>query len=186
MGIINFKGEWVLKPTFEIILPQYNRDDKNPLYRAVKDIKWGFINHNGKWVIPDNFENLNDFSDGLAGAKQGGKWGYIDKSGAWKIKPEYDDVWDFDENFAKVEKDGKWGFIDRQGTFVKTLSANNEELSVHFLNEMGKERIIVDEKDGKFGFTDENDGWVIAPEFDDFSYFSDGYAAVKKIINGDL
>ncbi len=38
---------------------------------------YGFINKQGEWVIPPQFEEARSFSDGMAAVKVNGKWGFI-------------------------------------------------------------------------------------------------------------
>ena len=43
--------------------------------------KWGFVNTQGKEVIPLKYDNAGFFSEGLAIVKLNGKIGYVDKEG---------------------------------------------------------------------------------------------------------
>ena len=49
------------------------------LFRACEtaDGLWGFADAEGKWVIQPQFEEVNQFNEGLAPVKKDGKWGYI-------------------------------------------------------------------------------------------------------------
>jgi uncharacterized protein (UPF0248 family) len=67
-----------------------------------KNDKYGFVDENENTVIPHIFDDLEDFSDGLAAAKKNGKWGFINNSGDWIIKPQYLDVENFKHGMAKV------------------------------------------------------------------------------------
>lgn len=59
--------------------------------------KGGYLNTKGEWAIKPQFDDLRDFSDGLAAVNlganclMGGKWGYIDKEGQTVIPFEF--VW---------------------------------------------------------------------------------------------
>jgi len=48
---------------------------------------YGFIDKNGKVVIEPQFDNVEDFSEGLEQVKKDGKEGYIDKIGKVVIEP---------------------------------------------------------------------------------------------------
>ena len=61
------------------------------------------------------FDEIGEYSQGLAPAKVGGKWGFIDTCGKWAIEAEYDDVFGFNGGPATVQKAGKWGLIDKSG-----------------------------------------------------------------------
>ena len=49
----------------------------NAVFAVKKDGKWGYIDVNGKVVIPLEYEEVADFSEGLAPVSKNGKWGYI-------------------------------------------------------------------------------------------------------------
>ena len=80
-----------------------------------KDNKCGFIDRNGKIVIPFEYEDAGNFSEGFASVKKDGKWGYISRSGEMKIPFEFDEASDFSEEYAVVSKNGEAGFIDKSG-----------------------------------------------------------------------
>jgi hypothetical protein len=63
---------------------------------------WGFFNKQGETVIPAKFEDLGDFSNGLAPAKLNGKWGYINTNGDFIIQPIYSNAEKFINGYGKV------------------------------------------------------------------------------------
>ncbi len=101
--------------------------------------KSGYIDKTGKLVIPAEFIDADDFSEGLAavqmpveetwcplneaGSRYGSskRFGYIDKTGKVIIRPQFDYAGPFKEGFASVSKCSKAGFIDRTGKFVIPL-----------------------------------------------------------------
>ncbi len=81
-----------------------------------QDGKFGFINRNVEIVIPAQFDDLQDFRDGLARFKQGKKYGFINRNGEVVIPAQFDKVGSFSEGFAGFsDPNGKSGFIDRNG-----------------------------------------------------------------------
>jgi WG containing repeat len=111
--------------------------------RIILNGKVGFVGGDLRLVVPPEYDNAEQFSEGLApvnkGAvgrqiweKSGGKWGFIDKTGSVVIPIEYDGVnLGFSEGLAGVNKGavnailqpnpesgGKWGFIDKTGNVV--------------------------------------------------------------------
>ena len=63
----------------------------NKLYSIQKDGLWGFVDGNGKIVVPCKYDlvtELNKF--GYAGVKQDGKWGVIDEKGDVIVVPAYE------------------------------------------------------------------------------------------------
>jgi len=77
--------------------------------------KYGFIDLNGKIIIPATFDEATHFGEGLAGVRVGEQWGFVNKSGEMVIQPQFDDVGVFSEGAASIALKGKWGFIDRKG-----------------------------------------------------------------------
>ena len=93
----------------------------------------GFIDREGKLVIPLQFGEAHSFKESLAAVCVGecvwasgggytGKWGFIDHSGHFVINPTYDVVEDFENNFAQVMVgtgvQGKIGYIDKSGKVI--------------------------------------------------------------------
>lgn len=91
---------------------------EKPVYSFQKNRLYGFINNNGKIVIPPKYEWAGDFSDGMTAVKINGKYGFIDESGEFVIQPVYELGEMFREGLAPVKKDGKFGFIDKSGRFI--------------------------------------------------------------------
>ena len=71
-------------------------------------------------VIPPQFDEAMNFSEGLAAVKISGKWGFIDKS--WKyVVPlgNYKWVKQFQNGLSRVGfTDDSWGYIDRSGKTI--------------------------------------------------------------------
>jgi len=80
--------------------------------------KSGFINKQGEAVIAPQFDEANDFSEGLAAVKVEGKWGYIDKTGKVVIEPLYSSVRDFHNGLALVYIDDKMAYINKAGEYI--------------------------------------------------------------------
>jgi hypothetical protein len=85
-GIIDKDGKYVREPAF---------DEARAFSESVAAVrageKWGFVDHEGRWVIPLSFVHGEPFWHGLAEvAFEGGSWGYVDKSGAvvWQNKSQ--------------------------------------------------------------------------------------------------
>lgn len=77
-------------------------------YAAVKtNGKWGFINKEGKVVIPPEYEDAASFTKGLAAVKKDGKWGFIDKNNKMVLENKYEDAGSFNDKGCVFVKDGK-------------------------------------------------------------------------------
>lgn len=85
--------------------------------------KFGFINTDGKIVIPPQFTSVSDFSCGLACAAaisdDKGKSGYIDSTGKFKIQPTYDVANDFYSGYARVANNTTTMLIDKNANVIK-------------------------------------------------------------------
>lgn len=81
--------------------------------------KTGFVNREGKFVIPPDFDEAEAFSEQLAKAKVGDKYGYINTKGECVIPFVFSKAMNFTEGLAAVSTDGTtWGYIDKAGKKV--------------------------------------------------------------------
>ncbi len=135
MGFINKNGDIVipfiydkLKPFCEGIavakLPSLLTREE------ISDVSWGrkssniskmsrtgFIDKNGTTVIPFEYIDADDFSEGIAMVrKKPGRWCYIDKNNREVFSKDFHNANPFKNGFAKVQKLGfDWGYIDING-----------------------------------------------------------------------
>jgi len=101
--------------------------------------KTGFMDAAGKLVIAPQFEDAEDFNEGLAavkvrseettwcprepsGSRKGFtmKWGYIDKTGKFVIPPQYESAGRFSEGLAPINNCDEAFFIDKSGRKIIT------------------------------------------------------------------
>ena len=61
------------------------------------------------------YNDIDDFSEGLAKVELNGKYGFIDKTGREVIPCKYDFAYGFSDGLASIELNGKWGCIDKYG-----------------------------------------------------------------------
>jgi hypothetical protein len=155
-------------------------EDRYPFGRSDKV---GFIDSQGREVIPERFSNAGDtahFSDGLAPVFEAGRGsGYIDPSGKFVIGPTQ--VWGwggpFHEGVAAVliwarnGVRGGAGWIDRSGKIIFSgMGMEGTYFSEGLMSMQGA--------NGKRGFVDKYFQFVIQPQFDYVSEFSGGRAGV--------
>ncbi len=141
--------------------------------------KWGFIDRDGREVIPLKYSYAGWFSEGLADVciRDGGtkKYGFIDKTGKEVIPFIYDYASRFREGLAKVLigdwKTGKWGFIDREGKEAIPFIYDYAE---DFANGLAKVKL-----EGKWGFIDRRGQKITSFIYDDAENFTNGLAKVK-------
>lgn len=162
-------------------LDKYGNEITPPIYKSAfpmvegmgkvigEDFKQGFVNKTGKVAIPLIYQAVNDFSDGLAGARKDNKWGFIDKTGKTIIPFLYESVGKFSEGLAMAKLNGKSGFINKKGEWVinpiydSTSGYFKEGLAGvlvnklwGFINKSGK--IVIEPKYSIYGSTDFKDG----------------------------
>ena len=83
---------------------------------ARKEECYGFINKSGEEIISCQYEETDNFHEGLARVCIGGKWGYVNKSGEIVIPCRYDAAQNFSEGLAVVLfSEGRWGIVDKKG-----------------------------------------------------------------------
>ena len=94
-------------PPTNVSLPSIEEDF------AEARFKWGFIEPSGRLVIPDFYDEVRAFQEGLAVVRQKGRWGYIDRKGKTLIPIQFRGAWSFSNGMARVLTfDEKMGFID--------------------------------------------------------------------------
>jgi WG containing repeat len=101
--------------------------------KPTKPFSRGYIDRDGKVIIPLQFGIASSFSQGLAQVCVGtcvwktdegyrGKFGFVDHSGRFVINPQYDNAWDFQNGFAKVGfglgDNFKTGYVDKTGRVI--------------------------------------------------------------------
>ena len=88
------------------------------LEKFSKDGKWGFRNAAGKVVVSAKYDEVGDFSEGLAPVciikNRGPRWGYINNEGKEVIPTKYNPALSFSEGYARYGDD----YIDKTGSFI--------------------------------------------------------------------
>ena len=86
--------------------------------RKLVDGKWALIDKHGNFRGNLRFEEIEDFVDGFACAKQDNKFGFIDRSGEFVIAPRFSQAYSFHDGLARIWIKEGCGVIDRSGNFV--------------------------------------------------------------------
>lgn len=188
-GIINTDGELILNYTYTEIgdfaengLAYVGKN--SGLDEEGNDVcRYGFINREGKEVIPCRYRDCEEFSNGYAAVEDtAGDWGYLDKNGNEVIECQYQYAEDFSEKGLAVVG------TRRQ----ETLCINTEGETI--LSSEGPEYFVSTYDNGMILAMEENDDWFwsqyyLVDEngekvFDNvFGYvdeFVNGYAAVQE------
>lgn len=127
--IINDRGEFACEQSFGVI----KQFSENGLAAASlseaqdirnKQIKFGYINTQGQWVIAPKFCDANAFGEShlASAAVEKDCYGLIDENGNWVVEPKHKDIYPFNEYGLAFFADNGWsikhGFLDAEGKII--------------------------------------------------------------------
>ena len=177
------------KANYDWVEPIYG----NSAVKVRKNHKFGLADHNGKVLIPVEYEDIESdmplyedtenkvsyLGSSWLWAKKDGKYGYLDEYGAVAIPFIYDGAKIFSGSMAAVKKGDKWGFININAE--EELPFIYDEAEAFYQGKWLSPTLCLVKKDGKWGYINTK-GTVIIPfaydELDDFGM--DDYCAAKK------
>lgn len=140
------------------------------------DSLWGYLNLQGKMVVPAIYTDVFPFSEGLGRVKtedaQEGiiKMGFVDATGKVVLPLKYDNAESFSDGVAPVQQDGEWFFITPKGNQVFGVSFEDA-----FPFSEGLARVKMN---GLWGFIDRKGEVAIQYQFEKVSGFKNGVAWV--------
>ncbi|MBQ9229883.1 MAG: WG repeat-containing protein [Prevotella sp.] len=166
----------------------------------------GFIDTEGKEVIPCIYDNVDEFSEGLAAVEKNGAWGFVDTEGKEVIPCIYDNVDEFSEGLAAIEKNGAWGYINKRGKdvipcifsiagsfsegyssvrkdgFFGVIDKNGKEILPFLFDNVGPfiEGVMYISKAWKYGFINGKGDEIIPCVYDEVGSFNNGFAPVRN------
>jgi len=140
--------------------------------------KFGFIDKTGRLVIPAEFEDAHDFSDGLASVSTvGGNWCFIDGRGQFALNPQYSLAGSFFKGLAPVMQGVgyglKWGYVDKRGRIII-------ERQFDFAGEFTQDGLAAVRVGDNYGFINRRGSLVIPPRFRLAFDFSEGLVVVER------
>lgn len=108
------------------------------VFAVMKNDKVGYMNTQGKLVVPTIYDNLIDPDD------------------------KYDETWanPVSEGRIVVAKNGKYGIIDTNNKLIMPFTSKYS-----FIDAVNEGMALVRSKSGKYGFVDKNGKEVIAPKY---------------------
>lgn len=141
--------------------------------------KRGYINTEGKIIIPLKYDAAEPFSGGIAHVTNK-KFHFIDKKGNTIFSlPDSLTGGIFNEELVMVSNGYKYGYMDKTGKIIIPLVY---DFTIRF-----SEGLAAVKKNKKWGFIDKNGHTVISFLYDDDPFgryelfdFKDGYAQVMK------
>jgi WG containing repeat len=149
-----------------------------------KDVdRYGYIDKSGKLVIPFQYKNARNFSEGLAaveGEKDGNSkaFGYIDKTGKIAIAPQFLTAGKFSGGLAPVTTETARGYINKAGKMVLKLKYTVMSEFQENLALVGTESKDPQNSRDKYGYINRQGKLVIPLRFTQANNFSQGLAAV--------
>lgn len=132
---------------------------------------FGWMDLNGKIVIPAQYGTVGFFKEGLAWAERNGKYGFVNKANEVMIPFKFTSANDFDKGRAIVELDTLFGIVDRSGAFI--IPAKFKDIGQY------AEGLIYAVEDSLYGFFDGFGFPRIPAQFDEAFSFSNGMAKVN-------
>lgn len=87
-----------------------------------KGDKWGYLNKNGRLVIPYNFTSANSFQGDLAKAGGAPLVGMIDKKGTYVVGPYFEKLEHFNDTVLIAKSRGKYGLLATNGDTLLSFS----------------------------------------------------------------
>lgn len=161
------------------------------LYPMRENLRWGFINQNGEWVIEPEYLNVAPFREGFAAVSfDDMHWKIIDKKGKQFLDRTFNANWAmyneagekiphgdapyFSEGLLPVYHEGKMAYYNTDGKIEFTVDTRS---AFHFYN-----GLALIEKDDKFGYIDKSGKIVIKPQFNEAEHFHEGRAAFREYV----
>lgn len=141
------------------------------------NLKYGYLDLQGRCVIPYKYSDCADFHEGVAAVSINGKWGYIDRFGNQVTPCIYDRCSSFSEGYGCVKQDGRYGFVDTSGAI--RIPCVYDYCSDFY------EGLATVTLDGKKGYIDKSGKLVLKSIYgiyEECLSFSDGMASVQ--LNG--
>ncbi len=116
-GIISKSDSLIIPFNYEKI--ELTRTKTDTLYRiSFVNQRFGAINSTGKISVLTQFDEMKDFSQGLAPVRNDKLWGFVNYEGDTVVEIKYTEVQSFSEGLAAVQINGKYGFINLKGEVV--------------------------------------------------------------------
>ena len=198
IGVVNKNGDIVLSPTsydgrMSVSTKECGR--MNPLMfveglalvrkggyydedvKLDKQWKYGYLDKNGKEIIPCTFDDAFSFCEGYAVVCKEGKYGIIDKTGKQVVPYKYDRIQSFSDGLALVGSNDKIGFINSKGEEVVPIKFIESLWENGFLEGFAVVRID-DGEYVKHGYIDKSGKIVVEPTYNEARQFHDGRASV--------
>lgn len=118
-GLMDLSTDILIPPLYQ----QFNgfrqimyTKDPNPYAMVMRDSLYGYIDRQGKEVIPCKYKHLGyEIHNNRVFYQENNKYGFLDTTGKAVVAPVYDRVFDFKIDVTAVQKGEKWAIINDKG-----------------------------------------------------------------------
>ncbi|MBN2730717.1 MAG: WG repeat-containing protein [Bacteroidales bacterium] len=151
--------------------------DSNEYSRVMRDSLYGFIDLEGKEVIPCKFEQLElEIHNDLAFFVEDGKYGFVKVGGKIIVPAIYNRAYSFEVPVTAVQKDEKWGLIDIKGKKITDF-----EYDLIIAHSWYEKQWVIAYKNGLSGVLNIKGEVVVPFEYDEILTYSanNGFRARK-------
>lgn len=148
------------------------------LTSAEQNGKWGYIDGEGRVVLPFQYKWASDFAEGRAVVvAPSGTYALIDKTGREILPAMYELMeWDAVHGVVKVSYEGVFGLADRNGTEIVPLQYD-------WMGDTDNSLILVRDEAGRCGYIRHDGKQAIALQYDDAYDFDEQNKAL--VVLGD-
>jgi hypothetical protein len=146
--------------------------------------KWGYINHEGDWVLAPNYVKAKNFSEGLAFVeKEGNTWAFIDQKGNQRIEVKSGLTPSFSQGMTAV---GSTNWIWGDGSSVMALKDSDVNSFFGFSEGLVPTILPYNAKVSatRYAYADKYGIIVISGPYEQAYEFSEGLAGV--VLNDKL
>lgn len=98
------------------------------LSKKEKDEKWCLVTEGNDIISEYIYDEIRDFSEGIAAVRILDKWGYVNQKAEQICEIRYESAGDFQSKLGVVEKDGKKCYLNQDGDEVAVTNFLNQEM----------------------------------------------------------
>lgn len=141
------------------------------------DLKWGYIDNRGSFVIMPEFSDARRFQPNRrAVAGSGGKFGIIEKTGKYIVEPIYNNINEYRDKLAIAQDDTGFVVLDENGEIISK--------KYYYISNYKDNRAAysIKNQDGSllYGYLDETGEPVVEPTYVSVTDFEGERAVVKR------
>ncbi len=137
--------------------------------------RWGFFDENCARIIPPKYDEVENFSEGLAAVRLKNNFGYIDKTGKFAIPAIYDRGYSFNNGYTLVYFRTKPYIINRSGEIL--FEHHYRQLQLFH------KQIVVTTQTGKRGIINYQNQLIVDTTFESITIYPDAFILAKSSSN---